>query len=274
MEPKDRRAILDGAVRLRRDDLTLTGEHAVADFVAQKQEAAPKRRKPKAAPEAAALGQTVRRFEVIGDVRVARGDRTAEAEQGVLDTDLGTLVLTGTDARPPVLRDGGETLSGERIVLRLDSEDVDVVRPRVVLHRAVAEDGKAAPVRVEALKMFLDKSERVAKFSDDVVVKQADATVKSPRMDAFYDGDGQLTLLQMRGGVDLRQGDRRATGQNADYDARTKVVVLTGDPRVYDRGDVLTGDRIDVSLASREVRVERAKGRFRPEVHRDEGTPQ
>ena len=95
-------------------------------------------------------------------------------------------------------------------------------------------------------------------------------TVKSPRMDALYDKDGQLTRLELRGGVDLREGDRRATGQSADYEAKTRIVVLTGDPRLYDRGDMLTGDRIDMALDSKEVRIERARGRVRPDAHKDE----
>ena len=35
----------------------------------------------------------------------------------------------------PVVRAGSETLSGERIVLRLDNDDLDVQRPKVVLKR-------------------------------------------------------------------------------------------------------------------------------------------
>ncbi|MGE5047636.1 MAG: LptA/OstA family protein, partial [Deltaproteobacteria bacterium] len=110
------------------------------------------------------------------------------------------------------------------------------------------------------------------RFTDDVVVRRGDAVVKSPRMDARYDGDGQLTRLELRGGVDVRQGDRRATGQTADYDAEQRTLVLLGDPRLYDKGDVLAGDRIALSLDSKEVRVDKAKGRLRPEAHRAEGT--
>ncbi len=93
---------------------------------------------------------------------------------------------------------------------------------------------------------------------------------KLDQLDARYDRHGQLTRLEMRGGVDMRQGERRATGQNADYDAVRKLLVLTGDPHLYDRGDVLAGDRIDVALESKEVRVERAKGRLHPEQHKEE----
>jgi hypothetical protein len=71
--------------------------------------------------------------------------------------------------------------------------------------------------------------------------------------------------------VDVRQGDRRATGETADYDARERTLVLLGDPRLYDKDDVLSGDRIDLALDSKEVRVEKAKGRLRPEAHKSEG---
>ena len=53
-----------------------------------------------------------------------------------------------------------------------------------------------------------------------------------------------------------------------------RTLVLVGDPKLYDQGDVLTGDRIDLALDSKEVRVERARGRLRPEVHKGEkGAP-
>ena len=187
-----------------------------------------------------------------------------------------TLVLTGTPDSPPVVRDGSEMLSGDRILLRLDSEDVDVIRPRLVLRRSLSEEGDArpTPVKVEAEHLVLLQARRLARFRDDVVVRRGDAVARSPRMEARYDADGQLTRLELRGGVDVRQGDRRATGESADYDAHARTLVLVGDPKLYDQGDVLTGDRIDLALDSKEVRVERARGRLRPEVHKGEkGTP-
>ena len=274
IEPKDRRVLLDGDVRLVRGDLVITGGHAVADYAeAKARPAARKRTKPQA--EATLGGQEVQKFTVDENVHVERGTRTADGEHGVLDVPAQTMVLTGTAEKPPVLRDGSETLSGERILLHLESEDVDVSRPRLVLKRSLPSDTQKSdtPVRVEASKLQLDKSARLARFSDEVVLRRADTVVRSPRMDARYDQDGQLTVLELRGGVDMKQGDRRATGQSADYDAKAKTLVLKGDPRLYDRGDVLTGDRIDLALDSKEVRVEKARGRLRPEAHKDEGGP-
>jgi lipopolysaccharide transport protein LptA len=271
IEPKGHRVFLDGDVHLERGDLTVTGDHAVAEY---KQEGAKKTPKRKSAG-AALGGEAVDRFTVDGKVHVQRGTRTADGDHGVLDVPGQTLVLTGKPEALPVLRDGSETLAGDRILLHLDSEDVDVVQPRLVLHRSLPAEGARAgkpgtKVMVEAATLQLFKERRLALFRDEVVVRRGEAVLKSPRMDARYDKEGQLTHLEMRGGVDMREGDRRATGQNADYDALQKTLVLTGDPKLYDRGDVLSGDRIDMALESKEVRVAKAKGSLHPEAHKEE----
>ena len=266
IEPKEHRVFLDGDVHLVRSDLTVTGDHALAEY---RQQEKPKKK----APQAKAGGEAVDKFTVDGRVHMQRGTRTADGDRGVLDVPAQTLVLTGTPEVPPVVRDGPETLSGERILVHLDSDDMDVQRPKIVLKRSLpSETHKSAtvPVKVEAARLKLLNEKRLAEFREDVVVRRGDAVVRSPRMDARYDKDGQLTKLEMRGGVDMRQGDRRATGQSADYDAVSKMLILTGDPKLYDRGDVLAGDRIDLALDSKEVRVEKAKGRLHPEQHKEE----
>ncbi|HYZ87883.1 MAG TPA: LptA/OstA family protein [Myxococcales bacterium] len=274
MEPRGGRTLLDGSVRLSRGGMVVTGDRAVVEFVSE-QVARPAQRKPRRG-QSALLGQKIDRFTVDGNVHVQRGNRTADGGHGVFDAQAQTLVLTAGDAKEdPVLRDGSETLSGDRIVMRLDTEDVDVQKPRVVLRRAVpeAQDAPDLPTRVEAVRLSVDRSERLARFTDDVVVRRGDVVVRGPRMDARYDDSGQLTTLYLRGGVEMRQGDRRALAQNADYDARTRELILTGEPQLFDRGDVLVGDRIAMALDSHEVRVERAHGRLRPEVHEGETRP-
>ena len=272
IEPKDHRVFLDGDVHLTRGDLYVTGDHAVAEY---KKDGAAKKPARRKAAQASLGGEAVDHFTVDGKVHVQRGARTADGDRGVLDVPGQTLVLTGTPDLPPVLRDGSETLSGERILLRLDSEDVEVVRPKLILRHSLPAEGAPAAkagtrVVVEAARLQLLKDRHLAQFRDDVVVRRGDAVVKSPRMDARYDKDGQLTRLEMRGGVDLKQGERRATGQSADYDAIQRTLVLVGDPKLYDRGDVLSGDKIDLALDTKEVRVEKAKGRLHPEAHRAE----
>jgi lipopolysaccharide transport protein LptA len=275
MEPRERRTHLDGSVRLSRDGMVVTGDRALVEFAADDRPAPRKKPRRRGRDETAVLGQKLERFTVDGNVHVQRGNQTADGAHGVYDAKAQTLVLTGDGKDEPVLRDGSETLSGDRIVLRTDTEDVDVQKPKLVLRRPVPEAKEAPdlPTRVEASRLSLDRSERLARFTEDVVMRRGDMVVRGPRMDAHYDSTGQLTRLHLRGGVELRQGDRRAVAQNADYDARTREMILTGEPRLFDRGDVLVGERIAMQLDSHEVRVERAHGRLRPEAHQDEARP-
>jgi lipopolysaccharide transport protein LptA len=274
MEPRERRTLLNGSVRLSRDGMVVTGDRAVVEFSPDEQPP-PRKARRRGRDEQALLGQKLERFTVDGNVHVQRGTRTADGAHGVFDSKGQTLVLTGDGKDDPVLRDGSETLAGDRILMRLDTEDVDVQKPKLVLRRSLpeGEDAPQLPTRVEASRLSLDRSERLARFTDDVVVRRGDVVVRGPRMDAHYDSSGQLTHLYLSGGVELRQGDRRAVAQNADYDARTREMTLTGEPRLFDRGDVLVGERIALALDSHEVRVERAHGRLRPEAHQDEARP-
>jgi len=78
IEPKGHRVFLDGDVHLERGDLTVTGDHAVAEY---KQQAAKKTPKRKTA-EATLGGEAVDRFTVDGKVHVQRGTRTADGDHG------------------------------------------------------------------------------------------------------------------------------------------------------------------------------------------------
>ncbi|HXN55017.1 MAG TPA: LptA/OstA family protein [Myxococcales bacterium] len=297
-DPRARRVLLEEHVRLERGDLVVTGDRAVGELAPPgappRGQKRPRRRSSKQAgpvlPDTG--GDDVRRFTVDGHVHVERQGRTADGSHAEYDGEKQTLLLTGVnDSLPPaahgamagpILRDGHETLAGERILLHLENDDVDVVRPRLVLHRSEgpAQAGKGkpregasqpvVPVRVEAQSLKLDASRRVARFSDDVVVHRGDVTVRGPLMDARYDKAGDLTQLLLSGGVELLEGERRATGKAAVYDASTRKVVLTGNPTLYDRGDQLAGERIEMALDSHEVKVDRARGRIRPEVHEKE----
>jgi lipopolysaccharide transport protein LptA len=294
MDPRVRRALLEGKVHLERGDLVVEGDHAVAELMpsADPQPAVRSSRRDARTERSSVPGggkQDLRRFTVDGSVHVTRQTRTADAAHADYDGVAQTLLLTGAnesaakgtpEAEGPVLRDGTELLLGERILLHLDSDDVDVVRPRLVLHRSASAGKESAseaaasavvPVRVEARRLHLDSGRRLARFSEDVVLRRGDVTVRGPQLDARYDRQGSLTNMIVSGGVDLQEGDRRATGRQAVYDAVTRKVVLTGDPKLYDRGDQLAGERIEMALDSHEVKVDRARGRLRPERHQGEG---
>jgi len=276
-------------VRIARTDLLILGEKAVADLVA-----------PQGAPAAQAgdqkkahdpvqipgLNEQVQHFVIDGAVHVERADRRADGDHAVYDAPAQTLTLEGPARKSallpegsalPVLRDEKETLSGNKILMHLDSDEIEVDKPHLVLLRSQAPgaDGNAAPVpaRVEARAMVIDQDRHVMKFRDQVVLHRADLTVTGPRMIARSGEDGEIDQLEMSGGVQLRKGERRAVGKNAVYDAKKRTVVLTGNPRLYDRGDEMTGDRIEMSLDTDEVWGDRVHARMHTDAHAGESMP-
>jgi len=62
----------------------------------------------------------VERAIALGAVRVRHGERSGRAERAVLTTVDGRITLTGS----PVLADGANQMSGDRIVLHMDEDKV------------------------------------------------------------------------------------------------------------------------------------------------------
>ena len=299
-EPKEHKVTLDGDVHLARGDLVVTGAHAVAELASEKDASKPvppepgKGGKPGKPTKAAPAPPSVpglgnfQRFTVDGQVHVERAGRTADADHALYDAASQTLTLTGPAAAReglkaspvPVLRDGQEELAGDKIVLRLDRDDVDVVRPKLVLRRSQTAAGNGpeskgppVPVRIDARTLVIDQDRRVLHFRDEVVLHRGDLLVVGPRLDARYDAGGDIEALTMTGGVLLRQGTRRASGKVATYSATTRRVALTGDPKLVDRGDELQGEKIELAVDTEEVWVEKARGRLHPDEHQGESVP-
>ncbi len=96
---RSRTAVLTGGVVARRGPVTLRCAQMVVVF------SEPGR---------------VERATATGQVRIAHGDRRGTADRAVLTTVDGRIALTGS----PVLTDGANQMSGERIVLHMDADKV------------------------------------------------------------------------------------------------------------------------------------------------------
>jgi lipopolysaccharide export system protein LptA len=285
IESRDHRIFLDGHVQLSRGDLLVFGDRAVIEL-APRQPAAKAKGLSKGGPPAArspgVLGSDVERFTIDGAVHVERGPRSGDGDHGLFDAAAQTLTLTGPAAARggepaspvPVLREGQERLAGQKIVLHQESDQVEVEQPRLVLHRSqgAPDKGPPVPVLIESRRLRIDQGKRVLGFRDEVVLHRADLTVRGPQLDARYDDQGEVEELEVRGGVVLHQGTRRATGQTAVYGARNRKIVLSGDPKLTDRGDDLRGDQIELATDTEEVRVLKAHGRLHPDAHQGEET--
>lgn len=94
-------------------------------------------------------------------------------------------------------------------------------------------------------------------FRRGVEARQGDLLLRTARLEASYpEGAKQPETLVAVGGVEIRQGERAARCQRADYARSEERIVCRGDAVLRDGADELRGDSIVFDLARRRVTVE------------------
>ncbi|MEM7702570.1 MAG: LptA/OstA family protein [Pseudomonadota bacterium] len=113
-----------------------------------------------------------------------------------------------------------------------------------------ASHNTRAPVNVDAGRIVAqDRQDRVV-FAGNVVVTQANLTVRSQRMQLNYISASELELerLTATGGVTVTRGNERATGNSAVYDFGRRLITLAGDVKLSQGANSLTGGRLVIDL--------------------------
>lgn len=117
-------------------------------------------------------------------------------------------------------------------------------------------------IRINSDRLEVRNKQQVALFTGNVVVKQGNITIRSRRLAARYDKKGRLSHLKCSGNVRLRKGGRRAVGAHLTFDNRKRILVLTGNPKVFSGKSVIRGKRIRFFLDSDRLLVDQPRGRL------------
>lgn len=105
------------------------------------------------------------------------------------------------------------------------------------------------PISIEAQQLSLDTEARTFQYKGAVKVVQGDLTLLAEQMDGTYTEDNQITSIVAIGNVDITKGpDIKATSEKAVYDAQAKIVTLTENPQLTQKGSTLSADTIKVFL--------------------------
>ncbi len=112
-----------------------------------------------------------------------------------------------------------------------------------------------------------DGTRRLA-FRRSVQVRQGPLSLSADVLEAVYvSGESQPRELEARGGVQIREGTRRARCEEARYDRPAQRIVCRGGPaELWDADDRLAGGAIAFDLARKSVRVD---GGTEVEIHRE-----
>ena len=124
-----------------------------------------------------------------------------------------------------------------------------------------ATDG---PIDVSSQTLLVDDAKKIAVFSGDVIAKQGEASLRTPELQAFYDGGpaalpgqdaaaangepaGMLKRLVAKSDVTMTTATDRVTSDSADFDAERETAVLLGHVVMNAGVDRrATSDRVDL----------------------------
>ena len=106
----------------------------------------------------------------------------------------------------------------------------------------VHKDRSSLPITVKSNDMTADNKGKTAIFSGKVVAKQGDITIFSNKLVVNYsDNNNELEKVEAFGNVRIVQQNRTGYADQAVYDSRKGLIILTGTPRVVQGGDSISG---------------------------------
>lgn len=134
------------------------------------------------------------------------------------------------------------------------------------------------PVQIEADQMLSSQKDNSVFFSGKVEAKQEGLTIHSDEMMVHYTSnsaptkqpkkeqkessvqsplDGGIERLVAKGHVEITKEGWVATGNQAEYFSKERKVVLTGNTKVWQNNNLVTGDTFTIYLDEGKSTVER-----------------
>lgn len=215
---------------------------------------------------------------LLGNVQVVQGKNLLSGSRLFIDRKGGRTQLTSP----------AETGGSGRIFARLYQGDAKAQPAKASAKEAETSGGAftfktdpTAPVEIEADQLNVNDTAKVAVFEGNVNAVQGEFTISSSELHAFYKGgsglaevtssgarpEGQakgqpaseLTRIEAKKNVIVtsRQG-QTATGDWAEFDAKTRKVMVGGDVVVTQGQNMVRGTRLVIDMNSGESKIDTA----------------
>ena len=136
-----------------------------------------------------------------------------------------------------------------------------------------------APIQIEADSLEVRDTDKQAVFKGNVDVRQGTTTMKTARLDVFYDGSVSpggvggsqgITRIEANGKVIVTSGNNTATGGKAVLNMKTQIVVLSGGRVVLTQcNNVIVGKKLTVNLTNNKASL--SGGRVSAVLDRNDG---
>lgn len=140
------------------------------------------------------------------------------------------------------------------------------------LAKEVATSG-SGPVKITSERLIANKKDGLVTFKGSVVARYKDGTIISDSLNVYYDGKNAVEKIVAKGNVKINQQDRVGVCKKAVFYPDDQKIVMTGAPRVWKDGDVVTGKVITIFGDSDRMDVEGASLVISPKKNKKEKAP-
>lgn len=128
----------------------------------------------------------------------------------------------------------------------------------------VAEErGKGEPIVITSQTLINDNKAKTATFDGGVVAKKGDITLYSNKLIVYYEDEqkgGSIRMIEAVGNVRLVKAQRIITSHKAVYYPEPEEkVVFTGEPRVTEGKNLVTGEKITYLIKEDKALVDKSK---------------
>jgi len=118
-------------------------------------------------------------------------------------------------------------------------------RPEKKSGSSAFEFNKKDPIYITSDWMEVDQKKNTVTYKGRVVTIQADMTMRSETLTAYYEPEmKQMKQIIAEGKVSAVQGNRIATGEKAVFDDKAKTVTLTGNPMMRQGNSQVSGTKV------------------------------
>ncbi|KAB0669523.1 lipopolysaccharide transport periplasmic protein LptA [Oryzomonas sagensis] len=140
---------------------------------------------------------------------------------------------------------------------------VSMMLPLATVFAAAHKDRSSLPIAIKANELAADNKGKTAIFSGKVVAKQGDITIYADRLIINYgDKKNDVEKIEANGNVRIVQENRIGTATHAVYESKLGRITLTGNPKIMQGADTMSGNIITYFID--EDRSEVSSGAGRP----------
>lgn len=117
-----------------------------------------------------------------------------------------------------------------------------------------------SPIQIEADSLEVRDGENLAIFKGNVDVKQGETTMRTSRLNVYYNGsvnpggvggDQGIKRIEARGKVWVNSGNNTATGDRAIFNLQSQIVVMTGSEVILTQcNNIIRGKKLTVNLTT------------------------